>query len=233
MLRGVDPLGADEPDLNTNYDLLLWSISLAQDFPFLVEGISHPYERFYYLWRLSKIMGERCADVSIDFDREIQDDPEVGLGKLAGIVELEDAEVARLRGKITRIERGRWQKLMPLERFEQIESRCDKRLAELGLLEWFGIRPLKEIVSAHAASWSPLSRDQEGDLLQKVVQLMVEERVGMMEFSDRVNRDLSALVAAISEAGHVSEQVMSFHENCRAEEKAGSTGKSNGRGSDD
>ena len=47
----------------------VWCQDLSQHFPFLSqENTPHPYQRFYYLWKLSYLYGNKYADLSISFE---------------------------------------------------------------------------------------------------------------------------------------------------------------------
>jgi hypothetical protein len=52
-----------------NFYLNSWCHDLSVHFPFLKrDETPHPYRRFYYLWKLSFLFGEKCADLSIDYE---------------------------------------------------------------------------------------------------------------------------------------------------------------------
>lgn len=50
-----------------------WCEDLTQYFPFLsIESTPHPYQRFYYLWKLSFLYGQKYSDLSISFEDLVQ-----------------------------------------------------------------------------------------------------------------------------------------------------------------
>jgi hypothetical protein len=50
-----------------------WCEDLTQYFPFLsIESTPHPYQRFYYLWKLSFLYGQKFSDLSISFEDLVQ-----------------------------------------------------------------------------------------------------------------------------------------------------------------
>ena len=52
----------------------VWCKDLARHFPYLDKGETpHPYRRFYYLWKLSWLFGQRYADRSIGYEDLIND----------------------------------------------------------------------------------------------------------------------------------------------------------------
>lgn len=47
----------------------VWCDDLSKHFPFLSkQNTPHPYQRFYYLWKLSFLYGQELADLSISFE---------------------------------------------------------------------------------------------------------------------------------------------------------------------
>jgi hypothetical protein len=132
-----------------------WSVALGEAFPFLLDARSS-YERHYLLWRLSALMGARQADVSIDFDAELQADPERGIETLARVARLDGDERAAARALVEPVPTGAWRRHHPAEYFAEIEERCERTLAELGLTGRFGLEPLAAIRAAHAPPWAAL-----------------------------------------------------------------------------
>jgi hypothetical protein len=50
-----------------------WCEDLSHYFPFLsIESTPHPYQRFYYLWKLSFLYGQKFSDLSISFEELVQ-----------------------------------------------------------------------------------------------------------------------------------------------------------------
>ena len=55
-----------------NFYLDIWCKDLAKYFPFLsITETPHPYQRFYYLWKLSFLFGQKYSDYSICFEELI------------------------------------------------------------------------------------------------------------------------------------------------------------------
>jgi len=154
-VRHLPPGQVDDPDHLDMYDLMQWSVALGETFPFLLDARSS-YERHYLLWRLSALMGARHADVSIDFDAELQAEPERGIEALARVARLEREERTAARALVQRVPAGTWSAFHPPEYFAAIEERCERTLAALGLTERFGLEPLAAIRAAHAPPWAAL-----------------------------------------------------------------------------
>jgi hypothetical protein len=156
MTRQLTPAEADDPARGHVYDLLEWSVSLAEDFPFLADpAIKSLYERHYYLWKLSLLMGQRCSDLSLSYDHHFRSDRHAGLQRLAGAGCLDQSQIDGLSGLVVAGETGRWAERHPEPWFREIETRCEGTLDQLGLNAHFGRLPLNEIRKLHAPAWRP------------------------------------------------------------------------------
>ena len=57
-----------------HFYLLRWARDLKYHFPFLDEGgVRHPYELFYYIWKLSYLFGRVYCDYSLAFERLVSE----------------------------------------------------------------------------------------------------------------------------------------------------------------
>lgn len=154
MARHLAPEAADNPDRAHVYDLLEWSVALAECFPFLADPeIQSLYERHYYFWKLSSLMGRRCSDLSLSYDADFQDNPSLGLEKLFQAGYLDSRQIDDLRPLIQSQASGQWAERYSESWFQAIEDRCEQVLDELGLNAHFGFFPLVEIKKRYAA-WS-------------------------------------------------------------------------------
>jgi hypothetical protein len=125
------PFTAFEP--YDGFYLTSWVRDLKHHFPFLDEGeIAHPYEAFYFIWRLSYAFGRRYADESIRFE-ELVEDPVLVTGKLLGALGIKDHDPRRIQEIHSRPDLGKWRAYASDEWFRKHESRC-----ETVLLEHFG-----------------------------------------------------------------------------------------------
>jgi len=160
MVRTLPISEWDHPLSEDPYDLLLWSVSLSPQFPFLTaDRIANSYERHYYLWRLSSLAGRRGADCTVDYDLDLQQEPSRGLAKLAELAPALTPHLEQALGLIHQHEPARWKRFRDAKWFEEIETRCETELEDLGLVEAFGVRPLAEIVATHGERWAPLYRE--------------------------------------------------------------------------
>jgi hypothetical protein len=170
MVRHLPAKQRDDPDHLDMYDLMQWSAALADELPFLIGSqADSSYARHYLLWGLSGFMATRHADVSIRFDEELLDAPELGLGKLARAAGLDDDELATARSILRPVERGRWRPWHPDEEFCWIETRCDALLQALGLAGRFGLDPLAQIRAGHAAAWQAAAAPRPGQPAQALL----------------------------------------------------------------
>ncbi|WP_041350704.1 sulfotransferase [Nitrosococcus watsonii] len=155
MTRHLAPEAADNPGQGHVYDLLEWSVALAEYFPFLADpGIQSLYERHYYFWKLSYLMGRRCSDLSLSYDADFRDNPALGLEKLSQAGYLDSRQIDDLGPLIQPQSSGQWAERYAESWFQTIEKRCEQMLDELGLNAYFGRLPLAEIKKQHAAAWS-------------------------------------------------------------------------------
>jgi hypothetical protein len=160
------------PLQNTREILVLWSVALFHAFPFLFSPlVSTTYHRHYLLWRLSGLAGERQADLTLDFDRDILADPRGAARKVAELAGQENADIDALAKLVVLPERGRWKELADEAWFDAAEAECDALLHSLGLLEHFGLLPLAEIVAAHQPAWQRV-REDSTEMLSRAASMM-------------------------------------------------------------
>ena len=88
---------ADFPPFDRFY-LGMWAQDLKYHFPFLEEGRnSHPYQIFYYIWKLSYLFGVKYCDYSIQFESLVTD-PDAEIANLFRVVGAEPVDLPALRG---------------------------------------------------------------------------------------------------------------------------------------
>lgn len=111
-----------------HYYLLRWARDLKYHFPFLDErSLSHPYELFYYLWRLSHWFGTAYADYSIAFEHLVER-PDETLAKLFPAIGLKLYDIATLKRLIVKPEFGRWRAYADDAWFKKHEAHCENVL---------------------------------------------------------------------------------------------------------
>ena len=110
--------------------LASWAADLKYQFPFLDERtISHPYELFYYIWKLSYLFGTKCAHCSIPFE-ELVAKPEKTLTELFRMVDIDSKQVEKSRNLVTDAHIGKWRRYADDSWFKQYETACETVLTE-------------------------------------------------------------------------------------------------------
>jgi hypothetical protein len=110
--------------------LRMWARDLRLHFPFLDERqVEHPYQLFYYVWKLSYLFGRTFADYSLAME-ELIAEPGAMLGELFEAVDLPRAEACRAEKLIERPRLGRWREYADAAWFVRHESHCETVLNE-------------------------------------------------------------------------------------------------------
>jgi hypothetical protein len=110
--------------------LLSWAKDLRYHFPFLNEDvISHPYQMFYYIWKLSYIFGVRYADYSLSFENLVSD-TEQKLIELFRVLNIEKYGLERLQSLVEKPPTERWKAYADDAWFRSHETLCETVLAE-------------------------------------------------------------------------------------------------------
>ncbi|MDP5032328.1 sulfotransferase [Paraglaciecola sp.] len=104
-----------------------WCEDLAAQFPFLSDkNTPHPYQRFYYLWKLSYLYGLKYSDLSISFE-DLVTNKEQTTNKIIhcfGLVSSTDV----MTSVIASPGLNRWKNWADDDWFNQHESVCEKNL---------------------------------------------------------------------------------------------------------
>jgi hypothetical protein len=131
-----------------HYYLLSWGRDLKHSFPFLDEQrIEHPYQLFYYIWKLSFVFGCHYADYSLAYE-DLLRDPRQELERLFAFLEIRTCDLAMLASLIERPTSGRWACYAGDEWFKRHEAHCERVLGD-----FFGVeRPLPKFKRAPARS---------------------------------------------------------------------------------
>ena len=110
------------------YYLLAWADDLSARFPFLdPRSTVRPYELFYYLWKLSFVLGQAHAHASFCFE-SICESPAREVGRLmaaAGVSRYDESALIPLIAP----KRTTWPKFAEREWFEEQEAHCETVLA--------------------------------------------------------------------------------------------------------
>jgi hypothetical protein len=120
--------------------LLMWANDLRYQFPFLEPKLAdHPYQLFYYIWRLSHAFGRKYAHYSVAYEDLVRD-PDVQLCDLFRAVDIEVDSPERLKALIASPPGGKWKEYAGEDWFRRHEAKCEAVLAEW--LKGFGAQPI-------------------------------------------------------------------------------------------
>jgi hypothetical protein len=110
--------------------LARWAADLKYEFPFLDERtISHPYELFYYIWKLSYLFGTKYAHYSLAFE-ELVEKPEKTLTELFRTLKIDSRQAEKSRNLVTDAHIGKWLRYADDSWFKQYETACETVLTE-------------------------------------------------------------------------------------------------------
>jgi hypothetical protein len=110
--------------------LLSWCRDLRCHFPFLdQDAADHPYQLFYYVWKLSYLFGRALADCSIEFEQLIAT-PHAELGRLCDLLGANDVDPDSLAGLFVQPRLGRWRDYADEQWFIEHETKCESVLAD-------------------------------------------------------------------------------------------------------
>jgi hypothetical protein len=196
MIGDQDPAADD--DLADPYLITTWARDLAWQFPMLTDQfVRHPYQRHYYLWKLSYLAGSRQADVSVAYE-DILRDPPAQVSQLLRAADLDvDRYLERCLSIIVEQPLDKWKAYRDEGWFAALEAECEATLDELGLNEQFGLRPLKQIIEA-SEQYQGLIADA-GMWVMKNSQLAILQHENIADEQGKVIVDLAAEVQACLE----------------------------------
>ena len=119
---------ADFSDHDKFY-LLTWANDLKYHFPFLEPiGAEHPYQLFYYIWKLSYLYGLQYSDYSLAFEHLVAD-PVGQLEGLFSILDVRGANLAALQKLLAAPPLAKWKDYADDAWFRRHETICETVLA--------------------------------------------------------------------------------------------------------
>lgn len=103
-----------------------WGRDLKFQFPFVdPKKCDHPYQLFYFIWRLSFLFGIEYAHHSVAYE-DIMTKPEKVLGNLLECVDIDPGNFNALLENIQPAQSGRWMRYADDAWFKQQESQCER-----------------------------------------------------------------------------------------------------------
>jgi Sulfotransferase family len=113
-----------------SFYLQWWARDLEYHFPFLkAEFISHPYQMFYYIWKLSYIFGLKYSHYSLSYE-SILTDPRNCLENLFSFLKVDDYDIEYLKSLIEKPISGKWKQYAEEDWFLEHEITCETVLKE-------------------------------------------------------------------------------------------------------
>jgi hypothetical protein len=117
-----------------HYYLRNWARDLRYHFPFLEEsGLRHPYQMFYYVWKLSYLFGRKYAHHSLAFEDLIAD-PDARIPALLDALDVRGYDLDQLKRLVAQPGSSKWRAYADDAWFRDYEAECDRVLSE-----YFGI----------------------------------------------------------------------------------------------
>jgi hypothetical protein len=113
-----------------HFYLLAWARDLSFHFPFLEPNTAdHPYDLFYFIWKLSYLYGQRFCHASICFE-SLCETPDRELPRLLAAAGLENHDYSPLKKLIVQAKTYKnWRRYADDKWFEERESICETVLA--------------------------------------------------------------------------------------------------------
>ena len=107
-----------------------WGRDLRYIFPFLDESnLSHPYELFYLIWRLSYNHGVTYGDCSVSME-DLSKNTEASLSKVFSLIDIEKEFITQASSKVKNTPAQKWQNYAEESWFKDLEERCEAILGE-------------------------------------------------------------------------------------------------------
>ncbi|MEP7702680.1 sulfotransferase [Paraglaciecola sp. 25GB23A] len=106
----------------------IWCNDLARYYPILdMKHTPHPYQRFYYLWKLSYLHGLKYSNYSLSFE-ELTEDPKKHISILLNKLNIQNVNVEKLSSIIQAPKSNRWKGYADDSWFKQHENICEENL---------------------------------------------------------------------------------------------------------
>jgi hypothetical protein len=120
----------DQFAAHDKFYLLIWASDLRHHFPFLdARAVDHPYQLFYYIWKLSYLFGQRYAHHSLAFE-DLVKEPEAKVSELCAAVGVSEYDMRRLKGLMVMPALGKWKEYADDSWFRTHEEICETALSE-------------------------------------------------------------------------------------------------------
>lgn len=191
-------ISASQVDVDADLDadvcyLKTWSDDLVAVFPFLsIDRITHPYQRFYFIWKLSCLVGQTYADINISYENWVSNTRATMQEVLERLQLKADLETLYEQNPVVRHEAYAGCTQKPEEWYVEQETRCDETLKEYGLSQGFRQKSLEEIRNSNPKYVSEEPKSLQG-YIRQLLHLHRELNARMTEIYEKqgVIEDLS------------------------------------------
>ena len=134
LVKGSQPkdyIQSTVKNFTDHFYLKMWARALHYHFPFIKEPPEqHPYETFYFIWKLSYLYGLKHADYSVKFE-ELAEDPQSKLSEVFSTLNISSVLVDQAAKVVQKQPSSKWKNYGRDEWFEEIECYCE------GILDHF------------------------------------------------------------------------------------------------
>jgi hypothetical protein len=121
---GPDGGGLENFASADGFYLRMWVNDLKYQFPFLADSRLHPYQHFYWLWKLSYLFGKKYSNYSICFE-DLVGNPRPELERLFMVLGAHTPQWAAIERVIEQPELGKWTAYAEEDWFQRKESECE------------------------------------------------------------------------------------------------------------
>jgi hypothetical protein len=130
----TNPVVMNKHDVQNTYVdafyLDVWCNDLSKHYPFLSKiHTPHPYQRFYYLWKLSYLFGKAYCHHSLSFEA-LNQSPRQQLELLFSAISLKGAPIDKLCEIIKSPTAERWREYADEQWFSEHEAICEQNLTK-------------------------------------------------------------------------------------------------------
>jgi len=214
------PIDVDKNIDSDPYRITTWSRDLIKQFPFLsTPYIRHSYQRYYYLWKLSYLMGRQLCDYSIAYE-DILSKPGKSIRLLLELGQLDTHKnIEKCLGIIIKRPVNVWKKYHSENWFAEMEQECETQLSALGLNQNFGGKTLNQIIAANSKYQKMMADARPVTWVIKNSQLSIVNLLNEADEKEKVIQDQHQGTSKQRET--INEQIAVIQTKNRALEKQG------------
>ena len=196
------------------YRITTWSRDLLNQFPFLASPfIRHPYQRHYYLWKLSYLMGKQHADFSLAYE-DLISEPKGTIKRLLGFGQVDTREnLDKCRDLVIKRPMNVWKGYQTENWFSELEQECEKQLNTLGLNTNFGKKPLNKIVEKNLKYKKLVLDTRAADWGQQNAQVSIINLLNVADEKEKILQAINTENKTIVDESIAKERVISLQKS--------------------